>query len=116
VDGGKATDHARKISGCVKLPKKLNMRPFMVPIAANENIGDTYSLFGVVVHHGTGVETGHYTAFVKTQTHDDIWFHCNDIYVNLYEQDISGIEGFVMFYMRYIKFPFLYSFSFVLMN
>lgn len=102
VVGEKLTSISRKIHGCVKLPTKLNMRPFMAPIAADENIGDTYSLFGVVVHEGECIKSGHYKAYVKTQIHNDIWFECNDQHVELYQQNISDLEGFIMFYMRYI--------------
>jgi ubiquitin C-terminal hydrolase len=47
---------------------------FQLTLAVTGDI--TYDLRGVVIHHGSSIRAGHYTAYVCSL--DGHWFHCND--------------------------------------
>ena len=47
---------------------------FQLTLSVTGNI--TYDLRGVVIHHGTSIRAGHYTAYVCSL--DGHWFDCND--------------------------------------
>lgn len=50
----------------------------MPRVVANERIfakSKYYSLISVVLHHGSSIRSGHYTAYCQ---HDSKWFHFND--------------------------------------
>ena len=60
----------------VEVPEKLVIKPFCSPDRLDPNRGDHYELQGVVIHHGRGSDSGHYTCYVnRGQT----WWHCNDL-------------------------------------
>jgi ubiquitin carboxyl-terminal hydrolase 22/27/51 len=65
------------------------------PPLSNEN---TYFLFAVVNHHGT-LETGHYTSFVRHNTHE--WFKCDDHIISKASvNDVMQSEGYLLFYHK----------------
>ena len=67
---------------------------------AVENDGAwTYSLAGVVVHHGSGMGGGHYTAFVKSSA--GVWYHMDDSSVRQVTlQAVLQQQAYLLFYVK----------------
>lgn len=57
-----------------------------------------YDLAAVIVHHGSGVGSGHYTAYA---THGGCWHHFNDSNVTVCEEDtVANSNAYILFYVR----------------
>jgi hypothetical protein len=57
-----------------------------------------YDLFGVVVHKGDSLQSGHYYAFVK---HKEQWFQLDDTNVRTVTiQDVKSQKAYLLFYSR----------------
>ncbi|CAG2101490.1 unnamed protein product [Medioppia subpectinata] len=57
-----------------------------------------YDLAAVIVHHGNGAASGHYTSYA---THEDSWHHFNDSSVTVCdEQTVSQSKAYILFYIR----------------
>jgi len=70
----------RKIDKHIKFPKCFNLRVFVsenvdAAVPREKQTDHIYSLYGVIVHAGKGVNSGHYYSFVKK---DNKWYRWND--------------------------------------
>lgn len=92
-----------KVDTQVDFPmKSLDMSPFTVRGVSGTKLGTSnshlYDLAAVIVHHGSGAGTGHYTAFA---VHDGQWFHFNDSSVRPATTDaVAKCKPYILFYVR----------------
>ncbi|KAF7664931.1 hypothetical protein LDENG_00161340 [Lucifuga dentata] len=111
-----------KVNRHVQFPLILDLAPFCAVKCKNVTDGDTqvlYSLYGIVEHSGT-MRSGHYTAYVKVQSHSPnssanglraqgdaaepprrSWFHISDTSVQLVtESKVQSSQAYLLFYER----------------
>eukprot|EP01063_Lacrimia_lanifica_P017711 TRINITY_DN24736_c0_g1_i1.p1 TRINITY_DN24736_c0_g1~~TRINITY_DN24736_c0_g1_i1.p1 ORF type:complete len:872 (+),score=351.71 TRINITY_DN24736_c0_g1_i1:52-2667(+) len=56
-----------------------------------------YEVYGVVVHHGGGLHSGHYTAYVKSS--NGLWYCCDDELISqAREADVMKAQAYLLFY------------------
>ncbi|PAA83618.1 hypothetical protein BOX15_Mlig008068g1, partial [Macrostomum lignano] len=59
-----------------------------------------YHLTGVVVHHGRGFQSGHYTSFCFNKATGS-WLHCNDAFVQPSNLDeVLASQAYILFYTQ----------------
>ncbi|XP_012271867.1 ubiquitin carboxyl-terminal hydrolase 3 [Orussus abietinus] len=92
-----------KVDTQVDFPmESLDMSAFTVRGVTGSKLGTQnshlYDLAAVIVHHGSGAGTGHYTAFA---VHDGQWFHFNDSSVRPASADsVAKCKPYILFYVR----------------
>ncbi|XP_032817967.1 ubiquitin carboxyl-terminal hydrolase 3 [Petromyzon marinus] len=93
-----------KIDTYVEFPLKgLDVKSFLLEQEKGEppgssNSSSLYDLAAVVVHHGSGVGSGHYTAYAA---HNGLWFHFNDSTVTRSEEDtVARAKAYILFYTK----------------
>ena len=60
----------------------------------------TYSLSGVIAHHGRTMQSGHYTAYCYNNS-DFSWYHYNDTEViPISEENLKKVDAYMLFYKK----------------
>jgi ubiquitin carboxyl-terminal hydrolase 36/42 len=71
----------------------------------NAKIEHDYDLFGIVIHHGGSLHSGHYVAYIRDNVHSETWHYCDDSRIttmnnfNLQSSDIQA-NCTVLLYVR----------------
>ncbi|KAG6910960.1 hypothetical protein DXG01_006014 [Tephrocybe rancida] len=84
----------RKIPHGVQYDEDLSLQPFM----SEGHFGPTYSLYGVICHAGSGPNSGHYYAYVKSK--DGRWWEMNDESVSPHSSAPRKKNAYMLFYIR----------------
>lgn len=92
-----------KIDDYVQFPTQdLDMKRFVIT-NKHETRGSscgptTYDLVAFIEHHGSGLGSGHYTAYCR---HDGYWFHFDDSSVRACDESIvKQSKAYILFYNR----------------
>uniref|UniRef100_A0A5F5PX28 Ubiquitin carboxyl-terminal hydrolase n=1 Tax=Equus caballus TaxID=9796 RepID=A0A5F5PX28_HORSE len=88
-----------KVDTYVEFPLRgLDMKCYLLEPENSGPENCLYDLAAVVVHHGSGVGSGHYTAYA---THEGRWFHFNDSTVTLTDEDtVVKAKAYILFYVE----------------
>ncbi|XP_046401306.1 ubiquitin carboxyl-terminal hydrolase 3-like isoform X2 [Ischnura elegans] len=92
-----------KIDSYISFPvTSLDMSKYMITNlheTRRSGVGSNlYDLAAVIVHHGSGAGSGHYTAFA---INDGQWFHFNDSTVKPTEDEVvAKSKAYILFYIR----------------
>nr|XP_048723230.1 ubiquitin carboxyl-terminal hydrolase 3 isoform X5 [Caretta caretta] len=93
------TEYLRnKVDTYVEFPlRDLDMKCYLLEPENSGPESCLYDLAAVVVHHGSGVGSGHYTAYA---THEGRWFHFNDSTVTLTDEEtVVKAKAYILFYV-----------------
>lgn len=88
-----------KVDTYVKFPMRgLDMRGYLLEPEAAAPDSCLYDLAAIVVHHGSGIGSGHYTAY---GSHEGRWYHFNDSTVTLAnEEAVTKAKAYILFYVE----------------
>ncbi|XP_037689678.1 ubiquitin carboxyl-terminal hydrolase 3 isoform X1 [Choloepus didactylus] len=88
-----------KVDTYIEFPLRgLDMKCYLLEPENSGPENCLYDLAAVVVHHGSGVGSGHYTAYA---THEGRWFHFNDSTVTLTDEDtVVKAKAYILFYVE----------------
>ncbi|XP_007235026.3 ubiquitin carboxyl-terminal hydrolase 44 [Astyanax mexicanus] len=95
-------NHREKIGVHVKFEQELNMEPYC---CKDSNTSPRpqhflYQLSAVVMHHGKGFGSGHYTAFCYN-TEGGFWVHCNDSKLSVCAvEEVCKAQAYILFYTQ----------------
>nr|XP_054757759.1 ubiquitin carboxyl-terminal hydrolase 44-like [Lytechinus pictus] len=97
-------NHREKIHVPVKFDQELNMRQFCLVDPNPKKIVTTedymYDLTSLIIHHGRGFGSGHYTAYSWNQE-GGFWVHCNDARLELCSvEDVTACQAYILFYTK----------------
>ncbi|XP_048466515.1 ubiquitin carboxyl-terminal hydrolase 44-like [Rhincodon typus] len=93
-------NHREKIGVHVSFDQILNMEPYCCRELAGDFGSNSfiYDLAAVVMHHGKGFGSGHYTAYCYN-TDGGLWVHCNDSTVTICTVDeVCKAQAYILFY------------------
>ncbi|CAN1166715.1 Ubiquitin carboxyl-terminal hydrolase 23 [Linum perenne] len=91
-----AFDPGRKIEKKVSYERSLDIRPF---VSNPNDCNLRYSLYGVLVHHGSSTRCGHYVCFVRTSS--GMWYCLDDERVHqVSEKTVLNQKAYMLFYVR----------------
>nr|XP_048279964.1 ubiquitin carboxyl-terminal hydrolase 3 isoform X1 [Myodes glareolus] len=88
-----------KVDTYVEFPLRgLDMKCYLLEPENSGPESCLYDLAAVVVHHGSGVGSGHYTAYAA---HEGRWFHFNDSTVTMTDEETVGkAKAYILFYVE----------------
>ncbi|XP_039262581.2 ubiquitin carboxyl-terminal hydrolase 44-like [Styela clava] len=95
-------NHREKIAVHVDFPPELDMRPYCWNNGndCNNEVQYMYDLSAVVMHHGRGFGSGHYTANCWNDI-GEFWVHCNDSNLELRSiEDVMMSQAYILFYTQ----------------
>ncbi|XP_055073365.2 ubiquitin carboxyl-terminal hydrolase 49 isoform X1 [Misgurnus anguillicaudatus] len=95
-------NHREKIGVHVAFDQVLNIEPYCCSDAAQlpQREAYTYDLSAVVMHHGKGFGSGHYTAYCYN-TEGGFWVHCNDSEMNVCSvEEVCSTQAYILFYTQ----------------
>ncbi|XP_030231134.1 ubiquitin carboxyl-terminal hydrolase 49 [Gadus morhua] len=95
-------NHREKIGVHVAFDQVLNIKPYCCTGSGHSvhRGGYTYDLSAVVMHHGKGFGSGHYTAYCYN-TEGAFWVHCNDSEMNVCSvEEVCNTQAYILFYTQ----------------
>uniref|UniRef100_A0A3B3BA66 Ubiquitin carboxyl-terminal hydrolase n=1 Tax=Oryzias melastigma TaxID=30732 RepID=A0A3B3BA66_ORYME len=99
-------NHREKIGVHVSFDQLLDMEPYCCRDGSPGSPGSPrpkhflYELSAVVMHHGKGFGSGHYTAYCYN-TEGGFWVHCNDSKLNVCSVDeVLRAQAYILFYTQ----------------
>ncbi|XP_077323131.1 ubiquitin carboxyl-terminal hydrolase 44-like [Lithobates pipiens] len=95
-------NHREKIGVHVQFDQMLNMKPYCCreSTAALKSDHFIYDLSAVVMHHGKGFGSGHYTAFCYNPE-GGFWVHCNDSKLHTCTvEEVCKAQAYILFYTQ----------------
>ncbi|XP_034977653.1 ubiquitin carboxyl-terminal hydrolase 49 isoform X1 [Zootoca vivipara] len=95
-------NHREKIGVHVLFDQVLNMEPYCCRDTLSSLDKETfvYDLSAVVMHHGKGFGSGHYTAYCYN-TEGGFWIHCNDSKLNVCSvEEVCKTQAYILFYTQ----------------
>uniref|UniRef100_A0A8C5Q4S0 Ubiquitin carboxyl-terminal hydrolase n=1 Tax=Leptobrachium leishanense TaxID=445787 RepID=A0A8C5Q4S0_9ANUR len=95
-------NHREKIGVHVQFDQMLNMEPYCCRESTAALRADCfiYDLSAVVMHHGKGFGSGHYTAFCYNPE-GGFWVHCNDSKLRTCTVDeVCKAQAYILFYTQ----------------
>uniref|UniRef100_A0A3B4GZJ9 Ubiquitin carboxyl-terminal hydrolase n=1 Tax=Pundamilia nyererei TaxID=303518 RepID=A0A3B4GZJ9_9CICH len=98
-------NHREKIGVHVSFDQLLNMEPYCCRDAAGSPRSKhfLYELSAVVMHHGKGFGSGHYTSYCYN-TEGGFWVHCNDSKLNVCSVDeVCRAQAYILFYTQRVS-------------
>nr|DBA31069.1 TPA: hypothetical protein GDO54_006979 [Pyxicephalus adspersus] len=95
-------NHREKIGVHVQFDQLLNMKPYCCRESTIALKADNflYDLSAVVMHHGKGFGSGHYTAFCYNPE-GGFWVHCNDSKLHTCTvEEVCKAQAYILFYTQ----------------
>ncbi|XP_039620735.1 ubiquitin carboxyl-terminal hydrolase 49 [Polypterus senegalus] len=95
-------NHREKIGVHVNFDQVLNMEPYCCrdSLSSIHKESFTYDLSAVVMHHGKGFGSGHYTAYCYN-TEGGFWVHCNDSKMSVCSvEEVCNTQAYILFYTQ----------------
>ncbi|XP_028854549.1 ubiquitin carboxyl-terminal hydrolase 49 [Denticeps clupeoides] len=93
-------NHREKIGVHVAFDQVLDIRPYCSSHPALQREPFTYDLSAVVMHHGKGFGSGHYTAYCYN-TEGGFWVHCNDSQMKVcMVEEVCNTQAYILFYTQ----------------
>lgn len=86
-----------KIQKCIRFPTELSLEPYLF-----RGVNDCcvrYSLFAVMEHIGDSVSSGHYIAYTRSLTHQNMWMKFDDsVVTTINTPSLLQVEPFLLLY------------------
>ncbi|XP_070803621.1 ubiquitin carboxyl-terminal hydrolase 44 [Pituophis catenifer annectens] len=95
-------NHREKIGVHVNFDEILNMEPYCCRKSLKSLMADyfIYDLSAVVMHHGKGFGSGHYTAYCYN-SEGGFWVHCNDSKLTMCTmEEVCKAQAYILFYTQ----------------